>query len=75
MIQIMVPDEYRGRVMSIYVLTFAGTAPFGSIFAGSLAHISGVRTALGIIGVICFALFLSMARFLNRTQKALLNSL
>jgi MFS family permease len=71
----MVPDEFRGRVMSIYVLTFAGTAPFGSIFAGSLAHFSGVRIALGIIGSICFVLFLLMTQFLNRKQKALLNSL
>ncbi|MDD5005822.1 MAG: MFS transporter [Candidatus Omnitrophica bacterium] len=73
MIQTMVPDEFRGRMMSIYVLTFAGTAPFGSIIAGSLAQMSGVRIALGTIGFICFVLFLLLTPLL-KTAKASLSS-
>ena len=33
-IQTIVDDEKRGRVMSFYMMAFLGTAPFGSLFAG-----------------------------------------
>jgi MFS family permease len=36
-VQTLVPDELRGRVMSIYMLTFFGLMPLGALFAGSLA--------------------------------------
>ncbi len=40
LMQLSVPDYLRGRVMSIYTLMFIGTMPFGSLFAGWLAHFS-----------------------------------
>ena len=36
-IQLTVPDELRGRVMSVYTTVFAGTTPIGSLFAGGIA--------------------------------------
>ncbi|MDD5292460.1 MAG: MFS transporter, partial [Candidatus Omnitrophica bacterium] len=74
-IQTMVPDEFRGRIMSIYVLTFAGTAPFGSIMAGSLAQVLGVRIAFGIMGLTCFGSFLALTPLMKTTQKPFFNSL
>lgn len=41
-----VPDEFRGRVMGIYSLSFAGLFPFGSLLAGFLAHEYGVAVSL-----------------------------
>jgi MFS family permease len=73
LIQAMVPDEFRGRVMSIFILTFAGTAPFGSIIAGSLAQVLGVRIALGIIGLICFGLFLPLIPLIRKSRQAVLS--
>lgn len=40
------PDRLRGRVMSIYITIFAGTTPFGSLFAGWLAGKWGAPVAL-----------------------------
>ena len=36
-IQTIVPDNYRGRVMSLYSLAMLGTTPFGSLAIGALA--------------------------------------
>ena len=47
-IQNSVPNELRGRVMSLYVTVFAGTAPFGGIFAGSIAQAFGAPVALSL---------------------------
>ena len=45
LIQAMVPDSLRGRVMSVYSMMFMGMAPFGALFAGNLAeHIGAPRT-------------------------------
>jgi MFS family permease len=37
-IQTLVPDDKRGRVMGYYTMAFVGSAPFGALLAGSLAH-------------------------------------
>lgn len=47
-IQNSVPDALRGRVMSLYVLVFAGTAPIGGLFAGSMAQAFGAPVALSV---------------------------
>ena len=41
LIQAMVPDHLRGRVMAMYTMMFMGMAPFGSLFAGALGAPSG----------------------------------
>ena len=46
-IQTIVDDEKRGRVMSFYMMAFLGTAPFGSLIAGSLSHDRGAAYAAG----------------------------
>ena len=47
-IQNSVPDVLRGRVMSLYVTVFAGTAPIGGLLAGALAQGFGAAFALSI---------------------------
>jgi MFS family permease len=46
LVQTIVPDELRGRVMSAYMLVFFGTSPFGSLLMGSLAQ--GLGSAAGV---------------------------
>lgn len=51
LIQAMVPDELRGRVMAVYSMMFMGVAPFGAFFAGAMADRVGapITVALGAI--------------------------
>jgi MFS family permease len=52
LIQSMVPDRLRGRVMSVYAMTFMGMAPMGALLAGSLAHTLGAPMTVAIGGVV-----------------------
>jgi len=44
MVQSRVPDQLRGRVMSIYSLMFMGGGPIGSLLAGSIAEVTSAQT-------------------------------
>ena len=51
-----VVDEYkRGRIMSLYAMAFLGMAPFGSVLAGALADRFGAPTMVAISGGCCIA--------------------
>jgi predicted MFS family arabinose efflux permease len=55
LLQTVVDDDKRGRVMSLYTMAFMGMAPLGSLFSGSLAtHIGAPETVL-FGGVVCIA--------------------
>ena len=47
MLQQIVPDELRGRVMAAYVFVYVGFAPIGSLIAGAVAHALNVQVAIG----------------------------
>jgi MFS family permease len=53
LLQAMVPDELRGRVMSIYSMMFMGMAPFGAFFGGALAERIGAPLTVAIGGIVC----------------------
>jgi MFS family permease len=50
-LQVIVPDELRGRTMSLYTLLFAGTTPIGSLFVGAISDRWDPTTAL----IVCAA--------------------
>jgi len=52
-IQTIVDDEKRGRVMSFYMMAFLGTAPFGSLVAGWLSSRIGAGQTLMVGGACC----------------------
>jgi len=54
-IQALVPDDKRARVMSYYTMAFFGASPFGSLLAGSLAHRIGAPHTVIITGACCIA--------------------
>jgi MFS family permease len=68
LIQAMVPDHLRGRVMAMYAMVFMGLAPFGAFFGGALAERLGApRTvAMGAVaamgGSLIFGLHLPKIR-------------
>jgi MFS family permease len=45
-LQTVTPDHLRGRVMSVYMVVFAGSVPLGNLFTGGLAHVYGAPIAL-----------------------------
>jgi MFS family permease len=52
-IQTIVDEDKRGRVMSFFAMSFMGVAPFGSLFAGTLASVIGAPGTLVITGSCC----------------------
>jgi len=52
-IQSLVPEDKRARVMGYYTMAFVGTAPFGSLLAGALAHRIGAPHTALVTGVSC----------------------
>ncbi|MFL6336411.1 MAG: MFS transporter [Pyrinomonadaceae bacterium] len=55
LLQQLVTDEMRGRVMSMWLLTFIGTAPFGSFLSGAAADRFGPRPTLAACGLVVLA--------------------
>ena len=53
LIQSMVPDHLRGRVMSVYSMMFMGMAPFGALLGGALADRLGAPTTVVMGAVAC----------------------
>jgi MFS family permease len=54
-IQTLVPEAMRTRVMSYYTMAFVGLAPFGSLLAGVLAHWIGAQRTVMVTGAFCLA--------------------
>jgi MFS family permease len=52
MIQLIIEDDFRGRVMSLYTFMFIGTAPLGSLLAGTIAQHAGAPVATSLSAVI-----------------------
>jgi MFS family permease len=55
LIQTMVPDQLRGRVMAVYSMMFVGMAPFGSLLAGAIANHLGAPQTVMLGGLTCVA--------------------
>jgi MFS family permease len=53
LVQSMVPDELRGRVMSVYSMMFMGMAPLGALLAGVLANRLGAANTVALGGAVC----------------------
>jgi MFS family permease len=62
LIQAMVPDRLRGRVMSVYSMMFMGMAPLGALSAGALAHHLGAPWTVATGGVACIAAAIGFGR-------------
>jgi MFS family permease len=63
-LQTIVDDDKRGRVMSFYSMAFLGMTPFGSLFAGMAANHIGAPRTLMIGGILCIAGAFWFARYL-----------
>ena len=68
-LQTLVDDDKRGRVMSFYTMAFTGTAPVGSLLLGSLASRFGAPAAIATGGAVCIAAGLLFARRLPALRQ------
>jgi MFS family permease len=78
MLQQSVPDTWRGRVIGLYSMSFAGTAPIGGLIAGYGAERIGLTTTLTINGILIIAAgFASRWRLHNHPEalRGLMRSL
>lgn len=72
LIQTVIDDDKRGRVMSIYSMSFIGMAPFGSLIAGAAAARIGAPAVLFIGGALCVmvaAVFRSRSVYIRRAVR------
>ena len=65
LVQLIAPNEMRGRVMSIYMLAFRGGMPLGSLVSGYLAKFLGAPVVIGMNGML---LIVVAAYFLSRSH-------
>ncbi|MGH9566907.1 MAG: MFS transporter, partial [Candidatus Angelobacter sp.] len=75
LIQSMVPDQLRGRVMAVYSMMFMGMAPFGALLAGSIAHAIGAPWTVamgGFVAIIGGAIFASRLPALRPAARELI---
>jgi MFS family permease len=52
LVQLIAPNEMRGRVMSIYMVAFRGGMPLGSLVAGGIASLTSAPTVLTVNGAL-----------------------
>jgi MFS family permease len=70
-LQTIVPDEMRGRVMGVWSLVFGAMIPLGSLEAGALAHWVGTPFALGFGAIICAVFGLVTLLMIRRREAQL----
>jgi MFS family permease len=73
-VQLAVPDELRGRVISVYTTVFVGSAPLGAILMGWVASAFGVEVSLAVGGTACILTGVLVLAWLRRIRGAALFS-
>jgi MFS family permease len=74
LIQAMVPDHLRGRILAVYTMMFMGVAPFGALAAGAVAHRIGAPWTVAAGGLACIvgaALFWTQLPAFRREAREL----
>ncbi len=69
LLQQLVTDTMRGRVMSMFILSFMGTMPFGNIIAGWASHRFGAPRTLAFGGMVVMVVAVMMAIFNRRLRQ------
>jgi MFS family permease len=69
--QTLVDDDKRGRVMSLSTMLFMGVGPLGNLLAGAVAEALGPRTALMLNGLLCAAVGVWIALHRARIRAAM----
>jgi MFS family permease len=70
-LQTIVPDDMRGRVMGVWSLIFGAMIPLGSLEAGAVANWSGAPFALGLGAIVCAVSAVVALSAIRRREAAL----
>jgi MFS family permease len=70
LLQQLVTDEMRGRVMSMFILSFIGAMPLGNLLAGAVSHRYGAPFALAL-GGLCIIIYVSIVTIRNQRLREL----
>jgi MFS family permease len=70
-LQSLVTEDKRARVMGYYTMAFFGAAPFGSLFAGTLAHRIGAPHTVILTGAFCLVGALWFTRELPKVNAVM----
>ena len=70
LVQTLVEDDKRGRVMSLYTMAFLGALPFGNLLAGAIARYAGEDVAFTLNAALCLAALLFFWRALPGLRAA-----
>jgi predicted MFS family arabinose efflux permease len=70
LLQQLVTDEMRGRVMSMFILSFIGAMPLGNLLAGTVSQRYGVQSAL-TLGGICIVVYVTIVTLRNKRLREL----
>ena len=60
LIQMLSPDEVRGRALSVYTMIAIGIVPLGSLVDGAIAAAIGLRETFALAGALCALFFLAI---------------
>jgi MFS family permease len=60
LIQILSPDDVRGRALAVYTMIAIGVVPLGSLVDGAIAAVIGLRPTFALAGAICTVMFLAI---------------
>lgn len=71
--QLNTDNEYRGRVMSVYSLVFAGSTPIGNLYAGAITDRFGARIGFAACGAAIILLMIPIYVFIRRKSVNLPN--
>ena len=74
-LQTIVDDDKRGRVMSLYTMSFLGMTPFGNLLGGTLGDRIGVTDTLIIAGILCILGSIYFSRQLPALKKIVTKSM
>ena len=55
LVQTLIPDEYRGRIMALFSITVVGVLPLGQLAGGAIAEKLGARWTVFLGGLVCLA--------------------
>jgi MFS family permease len=69
LIQVLSPDDVRGRALSVYTMIAIGVVPLGALVDGAIAAAIGLRPTFALAGALCTAMFLAIWFFRPAVRK------
>ena len=74
LLQNLVDEDKRGRVMSIFMMAFTGTMPLGNLLVGAIAALLGAPMTLAMAGAVCLLIAFLFYRELPELRRSACSS-